>query len=155
LAYVTSQIYIEGLYQTLDGLKAMGAEKEIQKLNLKIGKLVVDEARTLAPRKSGDLADSIRASKTLKTVLVQAGRDPVIPYANPQNWGWFYDRKNFIRKNIKPTQFMNKAAKKVRKQIATTYMTELVKIYEKYAGKPYTGSKDIANVVANTRGFSD
>lgn len=137
----------------LDGLKGMGAEKEISALNLKVGKMVVKEAKTLVPVRTGALQESIRASRTLKTVLVQAGRDPLIPYANPQNWGWFYDRKEFIYKNIKPTQFMNKAARNVRKEVATTYMQDLVKIYEKYAGKPYAGSKDIANVIASTRGF--
>lgn len=153
MTYVTSQIYIEGLYQAVAGLKAMGAEKEIQALNLKIGNLVVKEAKELVPVRTGALRDSIRASKAIRTAVVQAGRDPLIPYANPINWGWFYDRKEFIRKNIKPTQFMNKGAKKVRAQLATIYMTELLRLYEKYSGKAYTGNKDISQVVNATRGF--
>jgi hypothetical protein len=155
MTYVTSQVYIEGLYEAVAGLRDLGAEKEIQALNLRVGNMVVKEAKQLVPVRTGRLRDSIRASKAIRTAVVQAGRDPLIPYANPINWGWFYDKEYFIAKNIMPTQFMNKAAKKVRAQIATTYMTELVRLYEKYAGKPYTGNKDIQQVVNATRGFAD
>jgi hypothetical protein len=137
MAYVESRIYISGLSEAVAGLKAMGADKPIQELNLKIGGMVVKEAKDLAPERSGDLKGSIRASKSINNVIVQAGRDPLIPYANPINWGWFYDRKNFIAKNIKPTQFMNRAAGKVRERVGKIYMEELLKIYEMYAGNQY------------------
>jgi hypothetical protein len=135
MAYVESGIFVVGLNEMVAGLKAMGSEatKEVQDLNFKVGNLVVREAKQLVPVKTGALQQSIRASKALKGVVVYAGRDPLIPYANPQNWGWFYDRDYFIQKNIKPTQFMNKGAAKVRKMVADFYIQDLIKIYEKYS----------------------
>jgi hypothetical protein len=132
VAYVESGIYVTGLSETLAGLKAMGAEQELLALNLKVGKFVTDEAVKLVPVRSGVLQGSIKTSKSLNGVVVVAGRDPRIPYANAINWGWFYDRKNFVYKNIKPTQFMNKAAAKVRQKVADFYIQDLIKIYEKY-----------------------
>jgi hypothetical protein len=143
MGYVQSGIRISGLNDAVAGLKAMGAESEIRKLNLKVGGLVEREARQLVPVRSGALRDSIKTLGTLSTVTVQAGRDPLIPYANPQNWGWFYDRKNFIHKNIKPTQFMNKGAAKVRSRIGEFYMKDLLAIYEKYAGSEYNGKVNL------------
>jgi hypothetical protein len=135
MAYVKSGVYVSGLNEALAGLKAMGADSELAKLNLEVGKRVVTEARQLVPIKSGNLQGSIKSSKSVKGVIVRAGQDPNIPYANPQNWGWFFDRKNQQAKNIKPTQFMNKGAAKVIPWIQENYIKELVKVYERVAGK--------------------
>ena len=43
MPYVESRIGILGLNEAVAGLKAMGAEKELQALNLKVGNLVVRE----------------------------------------------------------------------------------------------------------------
>lgn len=139
MAYVESRISISGLNEAVAGLKAMGAEKELKDLNFRVGNIVVREAKQLVPVRSGRLQDSIRASKSARNVQVLAGRDPFIPYANPINWGWFYDAEYFIYKNIMPTQYMNKAAGKVRARIGEFYMQDLVAIYEKYAKQGYSG----------------
>ena len=138
MAYVESSIWISGLNEAVAGLRAMGADKELIELNTKVGGFVVKEAKQLVPVRTGNLRGSIRVVKSAKQVMVRAGQDPRIPYANPINWGWFYDREYFIYKNIMPAQFMNKAANKVRGLIGFIYMEELVKIYEKYAGKQYS-----------------
>ena len=137
MAYVESGVYVEGLNAMVAGLTAMSSEatKEVQALNLKVGTMVKKEAQQLVPVKSGALQGSIRTSKGLYGAFVFAGRDPLIPYANVQNWGWFYDKKNFIYKNIMPKQFMNKAAAQVRGELKDFYIQELIKIYEKYSGK--------------------
>jgi hypothetical protein len=135
MAYVKSGVQISGLNETIAGLKAMGADKELSKLNLEIGNRVVVEARQLVPVKTGHLQGSIRSVRSIKGVTVKAGNTADIPYANPQNWGWFYDRKNMQPKNIKPTQFMNKGAAKVIPWIKENYIQELVKVYERFAGK--------------------
>jgi len=135
MAYQKSGVQISGLNEAVAGLKAMGAESELQKLNFQIGTRVGNEARQLVPVRTGSLQGSIRTSRSAKGVIVLAGRDPAIPYANPINWGWFYDKKNFIKKNIKPTQFMNKGAGKVLPWIKQNYINELIKIYERVAGK--------------------
>ena len=138
MAYVESGVYIDGLNEMVAGLKAISDEatKEVAALNLKVATMVKTESKILAPVKTGALAGSIRTSKSLYGAFVYAGRNPNIPYANVQNWGWFYDRKNFITKNILPQQFMNKAAAKVRGQLKDFYIQELIKIYNKYSKKP-------------------
>ena len=150
MAYVQSRIQISGLNEAVAGLKAMGAEKELKDLNFRVGNLVVKEAKQLVPVRSGNLQNSIRASRTARSVVVIAGRDPFIPYANPINWGWFFDKEYFIYKNIMPAQYMNKAAAKVRSRIGQFYMEDLVKIYEKYAGSSYDGAvilnRDLSDV---------
>ena len=144
MPYVESRIGILGLNEAVTGLKAMGAEKELQALNLKVGNMVVKEAKQLVPVRTGRLRDSIMATKSVRNVVVRAGKDPLIPYANPINWGWFFDREYFIAKNIMPTEFMNKGAAKVRKWIGQYYMEDLLAIYEKYAKQSYSG-----NIVVN------
>jgi len=148
MAYVQSGVYITGVNEIVAGLKAISSEatKEVQALNLKVGNMVVKEAKpilrsSLVPnsKSRGDLQGSIKASRGLKYgVQVLAGNAQGIPYANAQNWGWFEDKENMQKKNIKPKQFMNKAANKVRKEVPDFYMAELIKIYEKYAGKTAT-----------------
>ena len=131
MGYVQAGIKVSGLNEAVAGLKAMGNTRELRELNLKAGNMVAVEARILVPVKTGALQGAIRASGTLKGVVVLAGRDPAIPYANAQNWGWFYDRKRQQAKNIKPTQFMNKAGAKVLPKIIDFYLPDLLKIYEK------------------------
>jgi hypothetical protein len=147
MAYVESGIYVEGLNNILTGLKAMGSDatRELVALNLKVGNLVVKEAKgfladSLVPntKSTGQLSGSIKASRSLKGVIVMAGNNGSIPYANPQNWGWFYDGDNFITKNILPKQYMNKAAAKVRGRVGEFYIQDLIAIYNKYA---QTGDK--------------
>jgi HK97 gp10 family phage protein len=133
MGYTESGIYVTGLNEMVAGLKAMGAEKELLALNLKVGNIVADEARRLVPTRTTQLQGSIKSTKTLKGVVVVAGKDPYIPYANAINWGWFYDRKNFVYKNIKPVQFMNKAARRKREQIVQFYIEDLLAIYNKYS----------------------
>jgi HK97 gp10 family phage protein len=147
MAYVQSGVYISGVNEIVAGLKAISSEAtaEVQALNLKVGNMVVKEAKpllasSLVPntKSKGTLEGSIKASRSLKGVLVTAGNNNSIPYANAQNWGWFEDKKNMQKKNIKPKQFMNKAARDVRKDLPDFYMAELIKIYEKYTGRSAT-----------------
>jgi hypothetical protein len=135
MGYVKSGIQVSGLNEAIAGFKAMGAEKEFAKLNLEVGKRVVVEAKVLVPIRSGALSSSIRPVRSMKGVIVKAGSGEQVPYANPQNWGWFYDRKRQQYKNIKPTQFMNKGAAKVLPWIRENYIQELIKVYERVAGK--------------------
>lgn len=160
MAYIESGIYVQGLNEMVAGLKAMSNEatSEVLALNRKVGLMVRDEAKvvlaqSLIPgtKSTGDLAGSIKYSKGLYGAFVYAG-DSSVPYANVQNWGWFYDKNNFYNKNIKPKQFVNKAAAKVREELSTFYVQELVKIYEKYSGKSGTVSSDGYNVKKSTVG---
>ena len=57
MAYVKSGIQVSGLNEAVAGLKAMGADKEIIKLNLEVGSRIVPEARQLVPVRSGNLQE--------------------------------------------------------------------------------------------------
>jgi hypothetical protein len=151
MAYVESGIYVEGLNAMIAGLKAMSSDAtaEVQALNLRVGKLVVKEAKgvlaqTLVPntKSQGDLEGSIKASRSLKGVIVYAGNSTDIPYANAQNWGWFFDNYTPQPKNILPKQFMNKGAAKVRGMVGQFYIEDLVAIYNKYSKSGSNISKD-------------
>ena len=144
MAYVESGIYVEGLNNMIAGLKAISSEatQEVQALNFKVGGMVVKEAKAFLPttlvpntKSRGDLEGSIKASRSLKGVIVTAGTGSTgdIPYANAQNWGWFYDNKTPQEKNIPPKQFMNKAAAKVRERVGQIYIEDLIAIYNRYA----------------------
>jgi hypothetical protein len=144
MAYVESGIYVEGLNNMIAGLKAISSEatREVQALNFRVGEMVVKEAKAFLPttlvpntKSRGSLEGSIKASRSLKGVIVTAGTGNAgnIPYANAQNWGWFYDNKTPQEKNILPKQFMNKAAAKVRERVGQFYIEDLIAIYNKYA----------------------
>jgi hypothetical protein len=144
VAYVESGIYVEGLNNMIAGLKAISSEatREVQALNFRVGEMVVREAKAILPttlvpltKSKGDLQGSIKASRSLRGVIVTAGtgNSGDIPYANAQNWGWFYDNKTPQEKNILPKQFMNKGAAKVRARIGQFYIEDLIAIYNKYA----------------------
>lgn len=139
MGYVQAGVQIDNLNATVAGLKAMGADKELQKLNLEVGNRVLEQARPLVPVRSGQLLATLRVSKSTKGVTMLAGRGELVPYANAQNWGWFYDRKHMQAKNIKPTQFMNKGAAKVKPWIQTNYIQRLVSLYEKYVSQNRQG----------------
>lgn len=146
MATTESQIKIRGLNEVVAGLRGMGADKELRALNLRVGNIVVREAKELVPVGKiggGDLRDSIKAINSVKGVIVRAGQDPDIPYANVQEWGWWYDRKNFIYKKIAKRQYMTKAAGKVRSRIGPLYMQDLIAIYNKYSKKPFAGNVNL------------
>lgn len=64
--------------------------------------IIADRARELAPRRTGNLAGSIRTvGGTTKTGRVFAGSAKV-PYAGPIHWGW-------PRRNIEPQPFLSEA----------------------------------------------
>ena len=160
MADVQAGIRIQGLSEMVAGLKAMGAQKELLELNLKVGNLVVKEAKfflnaDIAGRErknkyqvnTGALAASIKTVKSLNGVIVRAGNEGAIPYAQVQNYGWWYDRRNFVYKNISRKGFMYKGAIKVRDRVSIFYVEDLIKIYEKYSRDKSSGLKYDNNAI--------
>lgn len=125
-------IEFDGLNQILKQFDEIGAPKDaIKQANKRVGTIVVNKAKTLVPIKDGDLLGSIRAAALLNRVVVRAG-SAKIPYANPIHWGWFYDRENFIYKNIMPNPFLAEALDYNRDEIYTKYATEMQKLIDRY-----------------------
>jgi HK97 gp10 family phage protein len=125
-------LYVDGHAQMLKALKAIGAPVEaIIAANEAVGTPVLRTAKNIAPVRSGALRATIKLSKATTNVKIRAGMAKV-PYANPIHWGWFYDRNNFITKNIKPNPFMSRALGYNRDEILAKYVSEMKKLIDKY-----------------------
>ncbi|MFN9108681.1 MAG: HK97 gp10 family phage protein [Bacteroidota bacterium] len=131
-------IKVQGLKQVNRALQAIGAPKdEIKAAGKEAGNIVANEARGLAPVRSGRLRDSIRAKGNPNgSVTVEAGNNRSgrtgVPYANPIHWGWFYDKKNFIKKNIMPNPFFNKALGYTRDEVLNTYFRNMDNLIQRW-----------------------
>jgi hypothetical protein len=131
-------IKVQGLNDALRALKAIGTPTaEVQAAAQQAGEIVASMSRTLVPVKSGRLRATIRSAKQARKVVVSAGNNSKVPYANPIHWGWYYDKNNFVKKNIMPQPFFAKALGLTRQQVYETYFTNINKLLNKYY-KNYT-----------------
>lgn len=111
-------IQVKGLKETISAFKRLGVEvKDLKDAFKRIGNLVVSEAQSKAPKKSGALAGSIKASNTQNKSVVRAGSAKV-PYAGVQEWGW-------PRHNIEATHYLNKAVESKQGEVLTALEDEL------------------------------
>lgn len=125
-------LYVDGHAQLLKALQEIGAPIEaIIAANEAVGMPVLRTAKNIAPVRVGKLRASIKLSKATTNVKIRAGMKSV-PYANPIHWGWFYDRNNFITKNIKPNPFMARALGYNRDEILANYVKEMGKLIDKH-----------------------
>jgi HK97 gp10 family phage protein len=123
---------VDGMVGLLKALQAVGTPIEaIREANEAVGGMVLRTAKNIAPVRSGDLRRTIKLGKATTHIKIRAGLKSV-PYANPIHWGWFYDKKNFITKNIKPNPFMARALGYNRDEILTKYVSEMKKLIDKY-----------------------
>jgi len=95
-------------------------DQAIKEAGSEAGNLVLQEARPLVPVRTGRLLSTLKVSKQLYKVQVQAGNNRSVPYANPIHWGWY-------RRGIKPNPFFAKALGYSRDKIQATYFTQLEK----------------------------
>jgi HK97 gp10 family phage protein len=112
-------VKVKGYKQAIKALQAIGVPaSEIKAAGSEAGELVANQARALAPVRTGRLRNSIRVSKALNRVSVSAGNNRSIPYANPIHWGWF-------KRNIKPQPFFIKALGITREEVYQNYYKTL------------------------------
>lgn len=79
---------VTGLRQTVRDLEKLGVQVGDLKVAFKsIGQLVADNARERAPKRTGTLANTIKASNTKNKAVVRAG-SKAVPYAGVINYGW-------------------------------------------------------------------
>ena len=133
-------IKVQNLRQVTRALKAIGEPaSEIRAAGKDAGQIVSNEAKSLTPVRTGKLRDSIRVSALGSgAVRVAAGNNTRVPYANPIHWGWFYDKKNFVRKNIKPNPFFSKAIRVKREEVLDRYFENMEKLINKWTTKGIT-----------------
>ena len=126
-------IKVQGLNQALRALKAIGTPvEEVQAAAQQAGEIVASQSRSLVPVRSGKLRATIRSKRQARKVLISAGNNKSVPYANPIHWGWYYDRNNFVKKNIKPNPFFAKALGLTRKEVYETYFININKLFNRY-----------------------
>lgn len=82
-------VRITGLRETVRSLERFGVEAaDLKAAFLRIGNMVVQEAKSIVPTLSGALAASIRASNTKNKSEVRAGSAKVV-YAGVQHYGGY------------------------------------------------------------------
>lgn len=83
-----SGVRVNGLRETVRSLEKFGVQASDLKAAFKrIGSFITDDARSLAPVKTGRLAASIRPSNTKNKSIIRAG-GARIPYAGVIHYGW-------------------------------------------------------------------
>lgn len=122
-------IRIEGLNGINRALKEIGAPtKAISAAGYEAAKLVNVTAKSLVPRRTGALGNSIRAAKVARGAEGRAGNNTSIKYANPIHWGWF-------RRHIKPNPFMLKAFDSRRQEVMDTYLKQMQTLIDESVAK--------------------
>jgi len=115
----TSGIKVKGLKQLNSALRQIGIPaKEMNAAAKRSGDVVLRQAQTLVPVRTGRLKASIKLSATTKGIAIRAGNEGKVPYANPIHWGWF-------RRNIKPQPFFIKALGYTRQEVYDNYYREV------------------------------
>ena len=109
---------VHGLRETVRTLERLGVEVQDLKAGFKkAGNVVVDEAKTIVPVRSGKLMNTIRASNTKNKAVVRAGGARV-PYAGVIHWGW-------PAHGIEATHYLTDAAERKEAQVVSVIDDEL------------------------------
>lgn len=83
-----AQVQIQGARELRRTLKRAGVSVEdLKDANAAAGAIVVAAGRTSAPRRSGRMAGTVRASRAAASATVRAG-GAAVPYAGVIHWGW-------------------------------------------------------------------
>ena len=132
-----SNIKVSGFNEDVLALRAFVVPSVyIGKASQEAGELVAGRARSLVPVKTGALRATIKARKVARKVVVSAGNNRSVPYANPIHWGWNYDRVNLQAKNIRPRPFFTNALRTTREQVYKTFFDSMEKLFKQYANRP-------------------
>jgi hypothetical protein len=131
-----SGIKVVGLNEAIRALRAIGVpSKEIGEASQEAGSIVANSARSLVPVRTGALRATIKARKVARKVVVSAGNNNRVPYANPIHWGWNYDKVNLQAKNIRPRPFFINALSRTRTQVYQVFFANIEKLFQKYSTK--------------------
>ena len=120
-------VKVKNLREINKALAAIGVPKEaVKDAGKESGELVANEARSLAPVRTGNLRNSIRVGATARgKITVLAGNNrtskSAVPYANPIHWGWF-------KKHIRPQPFFVRALGYTRSEIYNNYFKQMEKL---------------------------
>jgi HK97 gp10 family phage protein len=129
-------IKVVGLNEAIRNLRAMGVPSaEIGQASQEAGEIVASRARSLVPVRTGALRSTIKAKKIARKVVVSAGNNNRVPYANPIHFGWNYDKKNLQEKNIRPRPFFSNALSTTRSEVYKVFFRNIDKLLQKYSNR--------------------
>ncbi len=127
-------IKVVGLNEAIRNLRALGVPSaEIGQASQEAGNIVANMARSLVPVRSGALRSTIQAKKIARKVVVSAGNNRSVPYANPIHFGWNYDKVNLQPKNIRPRPFFINALNRTRREVYQVFFTNIDRLLQKYS----------------------
>lgn len=128
---MTRAVRIEGLKEVRSAIRAIsdemdrnGAKAELRVMNLHAAEVVKQKADSLVPRRSGQLAKTVRAAGTQKSARVRAGYQRV-PYAGPIHFGW-------PARGIRPQPFLYDALDSRRTQVVEVYERGIDRLIRDY-----------------------
>jgi HK97 gp10 family phage protein len=122
-----SGVKVKNLREITKALKSVGVPNDaIKKAGKDSAQLVVNEAKSLVPVRTGALRNSIRIGATARSkITISAGNNRKsgsgVPYANPIHWGWF-------KRNIRPQPFFSEALGYTRDEIYRNYFSQIDKL---------------------------
>lgn len=121
-------VQVEGARELRRTMKQAGEDfTDLKTLHAGIGAIVANRGADMAPKRSGALAASVRASAAASSSTVRAGFAR-LRYAGPIHWGW-------PTRNIAPQPFLTDAAQQTEAQWIALYETETDKILSRIHGK--------------------
>jgi uncharacterized protein YcsI (UPF0317 family) len=120
-------VRVEGLDRLVRTLRKAGDDlNDLKDAHAAAGRIVAADAQARAPRRSGKLAGSIRASRQARRAQVVAGRAS-IPYGGPIHWGW-------PSRGISANPFLSDAAQATEAQWLPLYRREIQAALDKVKG---------------------
>lgn len=123
----TGEVRIEGLQRLVTTMRKAGEDlSDLKAANARAADIVIAAAESLAPRRSGKLASSLRSSKVPGRARILAGRASV-PYAMPIHWGW-------PARNIEPNPFVSMAAQQTESEWLPAYLEDVEKALSQIEG---------------------
>jgi len=121
---MAQSIKATGVKELRRELRRMGNDLEdLKALNLDVATLVSDRAKDIVPRRTGNLADTIRPAGTKTAGRVRAGFKRV-PYAGVIHFG-------FPARGIQPQPFLYDALDQRRGEVFDAYFKGVKKIQRK------------------------
>jgi hypothetical protein len=121
---MAQSIKATGVKELRRELRRMGNDLEdLKALNLDVATLVSDRAKDIVPRRTGNLADTIRPAGTKTAGRVRAGFKRV-PYAGVIHFG-------FPARGIQPQPFLYDALDQRRGEVFNAYFKGVKKIQRK------------------------
>lgn len=118
-------VTVEGLDAFLSTMgKATQALQELTSAHSQASAVIASAVAAAAPRRSGRLASSVRASRGPTGAAVDVGA----PYAGPIEWGW-------PSRNVDASHFAMNAARQTEPQWVKFYEADVQKALDEVKGK--------------------